>query len=319
MVEAGIKASITRKKNKLKREKNNYDKPKKNSLRKSMISKIVSFGFKTILTLESPQWLFAKELPFHKIYVFEKDEKQHSLMEKNTPDNVVLFHDDVCNAMKYVESGEIPNEIDLIYLDYKAQFGTIKHHFKKLEGMLKLSKYFGFTVCTRGQKKNKNHYIISFNKFIQQTLSFSTVIDDGVAYCDSTSMYSQFYFNKKFYDFFKNEKGFDPIKFNELYMEKTPISEMNLPDFVGKFIKNADMKLYNRLIKIYDETVKETTPKKSIKVKELDFLEGSCCYYCEKELKPNDYVEFEYMKYPKNEDLNGYAKVYHYNCLEVKK
>lgn len=129
-----------------------YDRPKKNMVRDKVIEYVNTFNIKNILTLESPDYLFSKELIDKKIYVYEHLEKIYKSMKRNKPNNVSLFYGDVS------EFAELEIDVDCIYLDFCSTLKTNMETLKKLKKVLERSKLFAITICPFNDEQGEGDY-----------------------------------------------------------------------------------------------------------------------------------------------------------------
>ena len=127
-----------------------YDRPIKNIIRERIIREISKHKIKNILTLESEDFLFCKEIPEKKVYVFENNKTIFNLMQKPKPKNVILNFGDISDFRDYDMS------IDCIYLDFCCTYLTGKETIYLLKEKIKDSKLFVITFCTWDETKKPN-------------------------------------------------------------------------------------------------------------------------------------------------------------------
>ena len=96
--------------------KKNYNCKNKNKIRENLIEIIKRYEIKSILTLESADFLFSNQLPNKKIIVFERDKDVFKEMKKNKPKNVNLFKGDISNY------ADLNGKVDCVYLDLCTNF-----------------------------------------------------------------------------------------------------------------------------------------------------------------------------------------------------
>src|SRR4030042_37888 len=120
-----------------------YDAKNKNRIRQLIIEEIRKRDIKTIVTLESPEFLFSKLLPDKKIIVFEKDGDVCSRFEKKSPKNVEVIFGNI-NRL-----GIFNSEYDMIYLDFCGTWMTEQENIIKLKEQLTKTKLFVLTLCLR--------------------------------------------------------------------------------------------------------------------------------------------------------------------------
>jgi len=126
-----------------------YNLPTKNRVRETIVNNILNKEIKTILTLESSEFLFSKLLPNKKIFVFEKNIEIYKKMEKCAPKNVTLFFG---NISKFAE---LNLNVDCIYFDFCSTFQKNQDVLIDLKKQIKNCKLFivSFYRIWRGNKK----------------------------------------------------------------------------------------------------------------------------------------------------------------------
>jgi len=129
-----------------------YDRPIKNVVREKIIELIRLKKIKSILTLETHEYLFSKQLPDKKIFVFEFDRKEHRKMEKHKPENVKLFFGDVSSC------SDIDNNFECIYLDFCYGFDNSIGVINQLKNKIIQSKIFAVTFCLRNYYPEEGDY-----------------------------------------------------------------------------------------------------------------------------------------------------------------
>lgn len=127
-----------------------YDRPIKNIIRAKILSYIENYPINSILTLESEDFLFSKELPQSKIFVFENNLNTFKKMRLKKPKNVVLSYGDVSNFKEY------NSNVDFIYLDFCYTFSTAKEIIYNLKENIRKARLFAVTFCTWDETKEPN-------------------------------------------------------------------------------------------------------------------------------------------------------------------
>jgi hypothetical protein len=127
-----------------------YDRPIKNLIRDRLIKEISNYNIKNILTLESSDFLFSKELIEKKIYVYEKDKETFNKMLRHKQKNIVLSYGNISEFSNY------DFNIDCIYLDFCGSYTTEKEIIYNLKDKIKNCKLFAVTFCTWDETKEAN-------------------------------------------------------------------------------------------------------------------------------------------------------------------
>ena len=175
------KAWITIWKNK---NKKTYDRLKKNQIR-IKITNLIKLNvpyYSKILTLESPEFLFVKELNKYEFFIAEKNYKIYELMKKIKPPNVKFLYFGNISDLSNIE-----NIFDIIYLDFCGTYKTSENTILYLSDKIQKSKCFGFSFCLRKNKKELNDYKFDFIHKIQKILSELNIVSRlifGEAYKD---------------------------------------------------------------------------------------------------------------------------------------
>jgi len=176
------------KKDNLKRKKK-YNCENKNRIRQLIIDEIRKRDINKIVTLESPDYLFSKQLPDKDIIVFEKEGDIMIKLEKKCPKNVELVFGNISkfNIFK--------SKADMIYLDFCGTWMTEQENIIKLINSLKEVKLFGLTICLREsayhkQTNNvyKGDYQFDLIKKIQELTKINWKMVYGESYYDSVQM-----------------------------------------------------------------------------------------------------------------------------------
>jgi len=170
-------------------KKKKYNCNKKNLIREVIINKVREYNVNSILTLESPEFLFSKLLPEKKIIVFEQDGNIMIEMEKNCPKNVELIFG---NINKF---GIFNSRVDMIYLDFTGTWMTEQENIIKLKDSLKQVKLFMVTLSLRESayhKKTKNIYTGDYQfdliRKIQDLTEINWKVIYGESYYDTSQM-----------------------------------------------------------------------------------------------------------------------------------
>ena len=166
-----------------------YNCKNKNRIRQLIVDKLREHNINSILTLESPEFLFSRLIPDKKIIVFEKDGNIISKMEKKCPKNVELIFGNI-NRFEVFNS-----KVDMIYLDFTGTWMTEQENIIKLKNSLKEAKLFVLTLCLResafhkqtGNTYNGDYQFDLINK-IQSLTQTNWKIIYGESYYDSVQM-----------------------------------------------------------------------------------------------------------------------------------
>lgn len=169
-------------------EKKKYNNENKNRIREIIVNEIRKRNLNSIVTLESPDFLFSKLLPDKKIIVFEKDSKTHTKLEKNAPKNVEIIFGNINKI-------EIFNSIqDVIYADFTGAWESEQNNIIKLKNQLKTTKLFILTLCMRYNKKLnqrfKGDYQFDLINKIQEITNINWKVVYGESYYDGVQMVS---------------------------------------------------------------------------------------------------------------------------------
>lgn len=166
-----------------------YNEKNKNRLREIIVDKIRNENIKTILTLESEEFLFSKMLPDKEIIVWENNDKKIKKMEKNTPKNVDLIFG---NIGKF---GLIGKDVDCIYLDFCRTWNTEQTEIIRLKNRLSNCKLFILTLCLRANgtqgklnEQFKGDYQFDLINKIQKLTEINWKVIYGESYYDSVQM-----------------------------------------------------------------------------------------------------------------------------------
>jgi hypothetical protein len=166
-----------------KMQRRNYDNKLKNKVRNNLTEMINKYNIKKILTLESEQFLFAKQIPEKKVIVFEIDKTTYDLMEKKKPKNVKLFFGDISNF------AELGAEVDCIYLDFCTNWTGANKTIYELKEEIKKSKLFILTLTIRdGYTKWNGDYQFDLINKLQVLLETNLKVLYGEAYQDTMGM-----------------------------------------------------------------------------------------------------------------------------------
>jgi len=170
-------------------KKKEYDCNNKNRIRQLIVDEIRRRNLKSVLTLESPEFLFSKLLPDKKIIVFEKEADIMKKLERKCPKNVELIFG---NVYKF---GVLNSKVDAIWLDFCGTWMTEQENIIKLKDVLKETKLFILTLCLRESsyhKKTGNIYAGDYQfdliKKIQEITEVNWKIIYGESYYDSVQM-----------------------------------------------------------------------------------------------------------------------------------
>lgn len=139
-------------------KKKEYNAENKNRIRELIVDKIREHNINSIVTLESPDFLFSKLLPDKKIIVWENDAKIIKQMEKKCPKNVELVFG---NIGKF---GIFNSKADCIYLDFCRTFVKEQSEIIRLKNSLKETKLFVLTLCLRENQFAKGKDSLIFNE-----------------------------------------------------------------------------------------------------------------------------------------------------------
>lgn len=174
-----------------------YDCSNKNAIRELIVNKVREHKINSILTLESPDFLFSKLLPEKKIIVFESDGDVMTEMEKKCPKNVELVFG---NIHKF---GIFKSKVDMIYLDFTGTWMIEQENIVKLKDSLKEVRLFIVTLSLRESayhKKTGNVYLGDYQfdliKKIQDLTEINWKVIYGESYYDTSQMVTVIMENK---------------------------------------------------------------------------------------------------------------------------
>jgi len=170
-------------------KKKKYNCNNKNRIRQLIVDEIRKREIKSIVILESPDFLFSKLLPDKKIIVFEKDGSVCEKLEKEAPKNVEVVFGNI-NRLEIFNSKQ-----DMIYLDFCGTWMTEQENIIKLKEQLKSTKLFVLTLCLRessyhqktGNVYNGDYQFDLLNK-IQSLTNMNWKVIYGESYYDSVQM-----------------------------------------------------------------------------------------------------------------------------------
>jgi hypothetical protein len=170
-------------------QKRNYNAENKSRVRQVIVDEIRKRDIKSIVTLESPEFLFSKLLPDKKILVFEKDGTICEKLEKKAPKNVEVVFGNV-NRLEIFNG-----KWDMIYLDFCGTWLSEQENIIKLKEELSKVKLFGLTICMRtcgdvGKIKEifKGDYQFDILKKLQDLTKINWKVVYGESYTDSVQM-----------------------------------------------------------------------------------------------------------------------------------
>jgi len=145
-----------------KQKKKSYNRTNKNSVRED-IARIIKNNLpkeSTILTMETKEFLFVKQLLDYYFYICEKSRKSYMQMcdEYNKNKEIrksidFLHHGNIIDILVFPQS--VRGYYDVVYLDFCCTFGNAKKTIESLYVHLFCSRYFGFTFCLRKNQKEK--------------------------------------------------------------------------------------------------------------------------------------------------------------------
>jgi len=170
-------------------KKKEYNCENKNRIRELIVDKAREYKVNSILTMESPKFLFSRLLPEKKIIVFEKDGNIMTKMEKKCPKNVELIFG---NINKF---GIFNSKVDMIYLDFTGTWMTEQENIVRLKNSLNKTKLFVITLSLRESayhKKTGNIYLGDYQfdiiKKIQDLTEINWKVIYGESYYDTSQM-----------------------------------------------------------------------------------------------------------------------------------
>jgi hypothetical protein len=177
------------------KQKRNYNAENKSRIRNIIVDLIRNRDIKSILTLESPEFLFSKLLPDKELFVWENNATEFNKMEKKIPKNVELTFG---NIGKF---GMFKSKVDCIYLDFCSTFEKEQGEIIRLKDCLKQSKLFICTFCMRSNEKLVNRYYGDYqfdliNK-LQTLTDMNWKVLYGESYTDSVQMVTIILENKQ--------------------------------------------------------------------------------------------------------------------------
>lgn len=160
-------------------KKNQFNKINKNYVRRKLIEIIKLKDINEILTLESADFLFAKELLNKRVFVFEYADKEFKQMKKTKPQNVTLFYGDISQAKS------IANKFECIYLDFCYGVDQGIMTIANLKDKILESKLFGVTFCLRGFIPEECDYQFEIQKKLYEILGEPLIPLYGYTYRDN--------------------------------------------------------------------------------------------------------------------------------------
>jgi hypothetical protein len=138
---------------------------------------------KSIITLDTHEYLLSKELREWDIFIAENNSKEFSSMLELKPSNVFLHFGEVS------ELSRIINNTDVVYLDFCSTYDSEQTTILKLKEKIAFSKVFGFTFCLRRNKKDMEDYKFDLINKIQSLLTgINMRVIYGKAYKDGSPM-----------------------------------------------------------------------------------------------------------------------------------
>ena len=169
--------------------KKTYNEDNKNRIRQIVVDEIRKRDIKSIVTLESPDFLFSRLLPDKKIIVFENDGDVCDKLEKKAPKNVEVVFGNI-NRLEIFNS-----QHDMIYLDFCKTWMTEQENVIKLKEQLSKTKLFAITLCLRESATHKKtgnvfsgDYQFDLIKKIQDLTEINWKVVYGESYYDSVQM-----------------------------------------------------------------------------------------------------------------------------------
>jgi hypothetical protein len=159
-----------------------YNGANKNRIRDRIVEEVQRENIKTILTLESPSFLFSKLLPNRKIIIFEHDNNIYKLMIKNKPSNVKVFFGDIS------QFADLNSDVDMVYLDFCQSYLSCKETISQLKNTIDKAKLIAFTFCVRGGERNlqrEGDYQLYLVKELQELTNINLRVIYGEGYSDS--------------------------------------------------------------------------------------------------------------------------------------
>jgi len=180
----------------MKKEKT-YNEKNKNRIRQLIVDEIRTRNLKSIVTLESPDFLFSKLLPDKKIIVFEKEGDICTKLEKKAPKNVEVIFGNI-NKL-----GIFNSKHDVIYLDFCRTWMTEQENIIKLKDQIKNCKLFALTLCLRETREHQqkgfvwkgDHQFDLLSK-LRELIGFNWKVVYGESYYDSVQMITLILENK---------------------------------------------------------------------------------------------------------------------------
>jgi len=166
-----------------------YNCENKNRIRELVIDEIRKRDIKSIVTLESKEFLFSRLLPDKKIIVFEKEGDICEKLEKKAPKNVEVIFGNI-NKLGIFDSIK-----DCIYLDFCKTWMTEQENIIKLKEVIGKCKLFILTLSLREsayhQKTGnvfKGDYQFDLINKIQSLVGGNLKVVYGESYYDSSQM-----------------------------------------------------------------------------------------------------------------------------------
>jgi len=175
--------------------KRDYNAENKSRIRQIIIDEIRKRDINSIVTLESPEFLFSKLLPDKKILIFENEAKICTKLEKKAPKNIEVVFGNI-NKL-----GIFNGSWDMIYLDFCRTWEKEQENIVKLINELKKTKLFALTICMRCNEKLSDRfqgdYQFDILKKIQELTKINWKVVYGESYTDSVQMMTLILENKE--------------------------------------------------------------------------------------------------------------------------
>jgi len=174
-----------------------YNEKNKNRIRQLIVDKIRERDLNSIVTLESPDFLFSKLLSDKKIIVWEKEGDVCTKLEKKAPKNVEVVFGNI-NKL-----GIFNSQHDVIYLDFCRTWMSEQENVIKLKDQIKKCKLFVLTLCLRESATHKKtgnvfkgDYQFDILNKLQELIGYNWKVIYGESYYDSVQMVTLILENK---------------------------------------------------------------------------------------------------------------------------
>jgi hypothetical protein len=146
---AGAKSALSRSRNS---NKTNYDTKGKNEFRNLIVDTMERCGLvgKTIVSLETSQWLFNKSIDAKHIH-YQNDKSEYDKMIKTKPDRTIVINKNITDLVNS------QFQVDGLWLDYMQTYDVVSEDISEIlkSTCMRGCAVIGLSVSTRSPSKNK--------------------------------------------------------------------------------------------------------------------------------------------------------------------